>query len=413
MTKTSDPKPPISEQPVETPENQIARLKSEIGQALQPIRKAVDAGDFNEVKKLYRSLIRTYHEDKFRDAVVKRAVSGLNKAINLIDTALKSEAPDERRIQLLRSALADIERSLGTTENRDQAGAEEVTEADIETEGSLMSQEIESLGQECRATYDAMQAAQRRVYDLQMMQSSLVGLSEEFRNAHQNEIQRIWASAAELQARLTALDARFTAAQTQVSFFRYYQQEKAALAGAPRHMHEMARQADAIRERLLAVQTEFDRENRTAETLNRQMEKFQAEYLQLQTERAKVAQWQAFLDQQLFNHPPFTQAFEVNRQQRRALDAQDSQLVGRMQELAATIQSLNEQRLQNTQLRQRLWQDKLQLEAQGNRIYQDQARAYEDISRRQAALTAARVNIAQTVRQRKNSRPRPAERAEA
>lgn len=400
MPKTADTPPPAAETQPVTPEEQISRIKTEVGQALQPIRDAASAGDFATVKKLYRQLIAGYHADKFQDKTVNAEVQKLTVALNRIDEALKADVPDAQRVQLVETALEGIEKLTRT----ETASEVEASEADIETETALISHELESLGRECQATYDAMQLAQRRVYDLQMMQAGLEGLSEEYRSAHQKEIQKIWGSAAELQARLTSLNTQFNEAQMQLSYLRYFQQEKTALAEAPEQMRGLARQADAVREQIIAAQAEFDRENKIAETLNRQLEKQQAQYQALQTERGKVAQWQTFLDRQLFQHPPFTQAFNDNRRQRQTLDAQDAQIVNQMQNLIASMQNMNEQRMQNTMRLRQLWQEKLRLEAQGNQIFYSQTAMYEGFSQRQAAHAAARTNVSQIVRARKQAR---------
>jgi hypothetical protein len=413
MPKTADTMPP-AEKTAESPDVEVARLKTEIGQALQPIREAIASGDFNSVKKLYRSLIRTYHEDKYQDETVKAAMREINKAVNQLDQVLKADAPDERRrADLLTQALTQIERQISTTESGAAESALEVSEAEIETESDIIGQELEALGYECQETFDALQAASQKFRELQALQASLDGLSPEFRAAHQAEIQKIGEATAALHAKLNDLNSRYTQTQMQVSFFRYYQEETAALTDAPRIMGDLARQAEAVAEYLIGIAADFERETRIAETLNRQMEKHQAEYLALQTERMKVAQWQAFLDHESYGLPPFTQAFNDNRRNRQRYDEQDLQLFGRMQSLTQAMHNLYDQQMANTRLRQQLWQSKLSFEAQGSQIHATQAATYESISRRHAALSAARNNIVQTVSERKKGRTRPPDQAEA
>jgi len=413
MKQTGDMNVQRQEGTTETPGEQISRLKTEIGQALQPIREAIQAGDLSAVKKLYRSLIRTFHEDKFQDEEVKAAMREINKPVNQIDKALKADVPDERqRFDLLNQALTDIERG---TSGPEAAGgtAIEVTEADIETETGLIGQELEALGHECRAAYDALQHAGRKMGELQMLQASLDGLSPEFRAAHQAEIQKIYETATELNSRLTALSNRYTQTQIQLSYFRGYAHEKAALTDAPRHLQELALQAETVKKSLAEVQAEFERENQINQTLIRQMEKFKNQYGLLQAERFKVAQWQMFLDQQLYSLPPFTQASNENRRQRQGYDAQDAQLAAEMSQTISTLNNLENQRQGNVQRLQALWQEKLRLEAQGNQIYHQQSSAYEDISRRQTAHKAARAYISQAVGVRKQERAKPVPEAEA
>lgn len=410
MPVTSDPVRPQAETAAETAEGQIARIKSEIAQVLQPLREAASAGDFAAVKKLYRNLIRTYHEDKFQDATVKAAVSKLNKSINRIDAALKTDVPEAQRQASVEAALAEIE-GLSRTDAAGEALAE-VTEADIESETATISHELEALGRECRAAWDGLQAAGRKIWELQQLQAALGGLSAEFRAAHQTEITKITESTAELQARLTELNSRFIEAQQQLSFFRHYAQERASLADAPRQMRELADQFEATKAAAVQAAEEFERENKVAETLSRQMEKHQAHYLELQSERMRIAQWQIHLDQQLFQFPPFSQAFNTNRQQRQELGAQDMQVFTRMQELAATMQNLNQQQMSNAERRRLLWQRKLALEAQGNQIYAAQAAGYENVARRQAVQTETRKAVEQAVRTRKRRRAAPDAQAE-
>jgi hypothetical protein len=414
MKQTDEAAISSPETTTEAPAEQISRLKTEIGQALQPIREAVLAADLSTVKKLYRSLIRTFHEDKFQDEQVKAAMREINKAVNQIDKALKADVPDERqRADLLNRALTDIENQTSRQETTSGETAEEVTEADIESETAIIGRELEALGLECRAAYDALQQAGRKIWELQSLQASLDSLSPEFRSAHQAEIQKISETATELNAKLAALDSRFTQTQMQLSFFRYYSQEKTALTDAPRHMQELALQAETVKKSLAEVQGEFDRENRINETLLRQMDKHRAKYGELQAERFKVAQWQMHLDRLFFGMPPFNQAANENRRQRQAYDAQDAQLVSEMTQEATVLNNLEQQRQSNVQRLQALWQEKIRLESQKNQIYYQQAAAYESISQRQAAHTAARTNISQAVRARKQERAKATPEAES
>ncbi|MFA5185014.1 MAG: hypothetical protein WC551_00820 [Patescibacteria group bacterium] len=401
-----------------SPEEQIATLKSGLTEDLRPIQDAVRSGDVAAVKKLYKRLISKYHQDKFEGSKkIKDAMQPINVAINSINDILKGDLPPDQQLAEVQNALETAEGLAGKSENPTEEAGPEITEGEIETEAGLINLELGEIGRECQATFDALQSAGMKMQGLQNLRASLEGLSPEFRNAHRQEIQKISESYAELSSRLTALDGRYRQTQADMSFFNHYRQEKTSLAEAPAYAVGLDNQMKDIRRQHESNAAEFARENTIAETLNRQMDKFQMQYQTLQVERANVARWQAHLDQQYYAIPPFDPQYQMkadeNRRQIRQYYVQDAQLYRQMDDLQQTIQNLNQQQAQNTIKRQELWQEKLQLEARGNQLYQEQAMLYEDMARHQAAFPKAREKAAKIVRSRKQNRATPSPEAQA
>lgn len=399
------------------PAEQIAKLKAEVTEDIQPMRDAVGSGDLAAVKKLYRRIISKYHQDKFEaDKEIKTAMQPFNVAINSINDILKGDLPLDQQLAQVQNALDEMERLAGGEGSATAETGPEITEGDIENEARTISQELGEIGRECQATFDAMQSAGIKMQRLQGLQAGLEGLSAEFRTAHRQEIQKISESYAELKSRLTALEARYRQTQEEMTFFNHYRQEKTSLAEAPAYAVGLDNQMKDIRGRHESNTAEFARENTVAETLNRQMEKFQAQFQSLQAERSNVARWQAFLDQQYYAIPPFDPQYQAkideNRRQVRQYYIQDAQIYRQMDDLRQTIQNLSQQQTQNTFRRQQLWQEKLQLEARGNQIYQEQAALYEDMARHQSDFPKARERVAKTVRARKQNRSTPSTEAQ-
>lgn len=407
MPKDRDTMPPSSEKTAAAQE-QLAGIRSEIAEALGPLREAIAQGDLNAVKKSYRKLIQRFHEDKFAQASaeVVAEVSAVNKKINRLQAILNTESPPDRKLSELAQAADDIEAAISEkpkTDGQDQ----EISEEELFSEAETIGIELDQIDREGYRTRESLDRARNKLRELQQLVHDWSLLSPEFQAAHLKEVQRVGDSVAELQAKIERLSDDYDEVYYGLAFFRIYQQDKLKLAEAPKIMQEMMRQYGEAQQAIERLTQRANILGQKGEQLARNYQADLYAYQMARTELGRIIQWQQYLDNQLLSIVPYSVPHRQNRLERQQYDLQYRQVSDHLSGLWRNMEITQQRQAENQSEMQACWDEKLYREREMNQLYRQMADMNQETVQRQASLGQQRENLVRTVKARRRARRAP------